>query len=65
MMEQSVMIINNIIHVNGKPITNFPKHNTTHWKIYQTNKAVYINGYKYVDGQWKKTIISIFHYLFS
>ena len=66
-MKNTINLIDNQIYINEKPIYNLPKlfpfSNTIH--VIQTkNDNIYINGYKYIDGEWKFSIIGIFMLIF-
>lgn len=57
------MIINNEIYINGNKLPNAPK-SKYGVNITTVNSKVYVNGYKYKNGKWKRTLTSLFHYLF-
>lgn len=58
-------IINDIVYINGKKLPPLPNqskkytHNTT-----IINNRVFINGYEYKNGQWKRTLRALWHTLF-
>lgn len=51
------------IFINNKRVPNLPRKpysmNTT-----TINNRVFINGYEYKDGKWKRTLAAIWHLLF-
>lgn len=66
-MNNTISLIDSLIYINGKPVDNLPKplpfSNTIH--VTQTkNDNIYINGYKYVDGEWEFSIMGIFMLIF-
>lgn len=63
-MKQSIVQINNDVYVDGKKVEGVPGRANS-LSICQVNDKLYVNGYKYVDGKWKRTIGSIFYYIFG
>jgi len=51
---------NSIILNNGDRIL-LPK--TGHIKLVTVNENVYCNGKQWINGKWKVTFLSIYHYL--
>ena len=51
--------------VNGQEI-NYPSLKKNHYlyKTTQVNNNIYINGYEYKDGKWKRTLKALFYYIF-
>ena len=53
------------LFINGEEIDypSLKKNHYTH-KVTQINDHVYINGYEYKNGEWKKTLKGLFYYIF-
>ena len=62
--KHSQWIINNEIWINGRRISSVPKRKNG--KISSTVKGnkVYVNGYEYKNGEWKRTFAALWHLLF-
>lgn len=59
----SSVIIGKEIWINGVKIPAPPcKSNSTN--ITTINDKVYVNGYEYKNGEWKRTLAAIWHWLF-
>ncbi len=61
-MKHIVGTINGRIVIDGK-FVDLPKP-SNNIRITQYNNCVYVNGFKWVDGTWKRTLGAIWHYLF-
>ena len=55
-------IIGKHIFVNGKLTDGVPPSN--YYKVSQVNDRLFVNGYEYIDGYWKRTLKAIWHKLF-
>lgn len=53
-----VVVIGNEVTINGVKMPPCPGngHNST-----IINNKVYLNGYELVDGEWKKTLMALWH----
>ena len=53
-----VVVIGNEVMINGVKLPPCPAkgHNST-----IINNKVYLNGYEFVNGKWKKTLIALWH----
>lgn len=60
--KNSCMIVNGEIYINGEPAPPFPK-KIKKINLVQINDKIYLNGYEYVNGEWKKTLKSSLIYL--
>lgn len=63
-MKQSIVQINNDVYVDGKKVEGVPG-SANMLNICQVNDKLYVNGYKYVNGKWRRTIGSIFYHIFG
>jgi len=59
----SVIINNDKVVIDGKELPPAPSHGNNHTTSIIGDK-VYINGYEWKDGKWKRTFMSMFHLLF-
>ena len=59
-------IIGNIVYINGKRLPPLPNQSKKYTINNTTiiNNRVFINGYEYKDGQWKKTLRALWHTIF-
>ncbi len=55
-------IIGKVIYINGEKVNQLPG-NTDKIYVIQHNKKLYVNGYEYLDGVWKRTLKSLLIYL--
>lgn len=60
-MTQSTIVINNEIYVGGQKIP-MPPHGFNNITI--INNKVYVDGYEYKNGKWKKTLVAWWHKYF-
>lgn len=58
-----VMIINNEVYIDGNKVPDVSK-SKRGANITTTDSKVYVNGYEYKNGKWKRTLGALFHYLF-
>lgn len=59
----SRVIIGNEIYINGEKLPPLPyKFKLT--SITTINDKVYVNGYEYKNGQWRRTLAALWYYLF-
>lgn len=59
----NVTMINKRILIDGKELPPLPK---DYKSVSQTviNDKVYVNGYKWCSGTWKRTIVALWHWIF-
>lgn len=64
-MKQIFAINNGIIVINGEEIVP-PKRafGNSGLNITQYNDRLFVNGYEWCNGKWKRTLAAIWHYLF-
>lgn len=60
-MNKGTIIDNNEIHVGGQKIP-MPPYGFNNITI--INNRVYVNGYEYKNGTWKKTLAALWHKYF-
>lgn len=56
------VIIDKDIYIDGKIVEPLPKQFNS-IKLIQNNEKVYLNGYEYLNGVWKRTLKSLLIYL--
>lgn len=61
-MNQIIEVRNGKIRINNKNV-DFPKP-LTHASITQIGSRVYVNGFEWINGKWRRTLPAIWHYLF-
>lgn len=52
------------ITINGKSIPSPPGKRCGRVATTIINDHIYVNGYEYVNGQWKRTLKAFLYYLF-
>lgn len=52
------------IQLNGKTIPLPPGRRGKRTSTTVINDHIYVNGYEYTGGKWKRTLKAIWHYLF-
>lgn len=55
------VIIDKDIYIDGKIVEPLPKQFNS-IKLIQNNEKVYLNGYEYLNGVWKRTLKSLLIY---
>ena len=58
-----VSIVGNEIHINKQKVPDLP-HKSSSMNVTTINDRVFINGYEYKDGEWKRTLAALWHWLF-
>lgn len=58
---QSCVISNGKIIIDGKQVPPIPGKNGKYKNVTTINSKVYIDGYEFIDGQWKKTLKALWH----
>ena len=53
-------IIGNKVFIDGKEITDCPKGGKRQTFV-MTTKGLFVNGYEYKNGKWKRTLRAIWH----
>jgi len=61
-MKQIVGMIDGKLVIDGKYV-DLPRP-SNNIRVTQYNGNVYVNGFKWVDGKWKRTLDAIWHWLF-
>lgn len=64
-----VYVIGNYVYINGKRLPPPPnqdrnKNCRTKQVVSVSNNHVFINGYEYKNGKWKKTLRALWHWWF-
>lgn len=59
----NVNIIGNKVFVNGSPLPPIPGTKSS-VSLSQVGNRLYVNGYEYRNGRWKRTLRAIIHVLF-
>lgn len=59
----NVNIIGNKVFVNGSLLSPVPGANSS-VSLSQVGNRLYVNGYEYRNGRWKRTLRAILHALF-
>lgn len=64
-MKQVCEIRNGAIIINGEKITPPKKmFGSSGINVTQYNDKLYVNGYEWCNGKWKRTLAAIWRYLF-
>lgn len=61
--EKGTMVLGRSVYIDGKKIPD-PPCDMNNVNITTIDKKVYINGYEYKNGKWKRTLVALWHYLF-
>lgn len=61
--DMNVNIIGNKVFVNGSPLPPIPGAKSS-VSLSQVGNRLYVNGYEYRNGCWKRTLRAIIHTLF-
>lgn len=59
----NVNIIGNKVFVNGSPLPPIPGAKSS-VSLSRVGNRLYVNGYEYRNGRWKRTLRAIIHALF-
>ena len=59
-ISNGTFVINNRVVVNGEELPPVPTKSRSH-SYTQIDDKVYIDGYEYKDGKWKKTLAALWH----
>lgn len=57
-------IINGDVWIDGKRIASAPKRKNGKISITVRGDKVYVNGYEYKNGEWKRTLAALWHLWF-
>lgn len=60
---QSVVCIDDGIYVDGERCPDFVCSKSGN-KIAQVNGSLFVNGYQLKDGEWRRTLRALYHYIF-
>lgn len=63
-MVQTFMIDGEFIIINGERLYRPGKPNAG-LNVTQVGSKVYVNGYEWKKGRWRRTLPALFHYIFS
>lgn len=62
--KHSQWIINGDVWIDGKRIISTPKTKSGKTSITVINNKIYVNGYEYKNGEWKRTLAALLHLWF-
>ena len=62
-MKQCVAVANNRIWINNEEVTPIPT-KRRHHSITQIDGKIYVDGYEFKNGKWKRTLKAIWHLWF-
>ena len=57
-------IINGVVWIDGKRIASAPKIKNGKTSSAMIGDKIYVNGYEYKNGEWKRTFAALWHLLF-
>lgn len=60
---ENVVIITNRVWINGEELPPVPTKRKNHCST-QINGKVYIDGYEFKEGKWRRTLKALWHLLF-
>ena len=60
---ENVVIITNRVWINGEELPPVPTKRKNHCST-QINGKVYIDGYEFKKGKWRRTLKALWHLLF-
>ena len=60
-MQNGVMVCRGTVMIDGKKLPPCPAKNTSTTII---NRKVYIGGYEWKNGKWKRTLRALWHLMF-
>ena len=63
--KHSQWIINGDIWIDGKRIASAPKSKSGKTSSTVINDKIYVNGYEYKNGEWKRTLAALWHLWFQ
>lgn len=55
------IVVGDVVVVNGKVLPPCPGNGHN---IFVVDNRVFMNGYEFVNGKWKRTVKALFHLLF-
>ncbi len=59
----NTVVVGNRVWINGEELPPVPTKSKNHSST-QIDSKIYIDGYEYKNGQWKKTMIALLHKYF-
>ena len=59
-----LIICHNTIRYNGELLPNPPRFKENNHNVTTVNNHLYVNGYEWKDGKWKRTLASLWHLIF-
>ena len=59
-----LIICHNTIRYNGAVLPNPPGFKSNNHNVAQVDNRLYINGYEWKDGKWKRTLKALWHLMF-
>ena len=60
--QNGVRVRNGYVEIDNKPLPRCPAKNYSHVTV--INKHVYIGGYEFKNGKWKRTLKALWYNLF-
>lgn len=61
--ENSIVQVNGKVYINCNPLPTCPS-NSKRSSINVVGEKIYMNGYEYKNGVWKRTLAALFYNLF-
>lgn len=62
-VSSNCVIVGSKIILNGEQIPPPPGKREKYKSVTTVNGKIYIDGYEFIDGQWKKTLMALWHKL--
>jgi hypothetical protein len=59
-----LIICHNTIRYNGVVLPNPPRFQNNNHNVTQIDNRLYINGYEWKDGKWKRTLKALWYLIF-
>lgn len=63
-MAFNLTVTRDSIFINGETISPPPGKRSGRTTTAVVNNRIYVNGFKYIDGKWKRTLKALWHHLF-
>jgi hypothetical protein len=64
MAKQGTVIIGNTVYINNKKLPPPPNCTGTYSNVTVIDGKVFINGYEWKNGKWKRTLRALWHMIF-
>ena len=62
--KHSQWIINGEVWIDGNKISSAPKRKNGNISSAVIGNKIYVNGYEYKNGEWKRTLAALWHLFF-